>query len=232
MDIERAKGIPWVLLPGTLCTGAVFDGFLDELRVPRAARHVVALRHGNVEDHADELIRAVGRGAVVCGFSLGAILAAHLADRLQASAFVLFGLNPLADDPAKREGRLALADDVAREGGRAALASRLPPFAGADPATARALVLAMAEASAPDITAQTRLAMGRPGALEALARTKVPVLVFTGTDDSQAPLALGQQAARAAPFGRAIPLPGLGHYALVEDAALCARAVATALEGA
>lgn len=230
MATELARRHPWVLLPGTLCSGRVFDGFLDGLGVTEAARHTVALRHPRVEDYEDELTSACRPGAVVCGFSLGAIVAAHLADRLPVAAFVLFGLNPHADHPDKREGRQALARDVARQGGAGAMASRLPELAGPAPDTAQELILAMADDTAGDIAAQTDLALNRPGALPALSRTQVPVGLFTGTQDSAAPPALAEAAAQAAPRGRYVPLPGLGHYALVEDPAACCLAVENSLD--
>lgn len=225
MGIDPFDGRPWVLLPGTLCTGAVFDAFLDALDVPIASRHVVNLQYPNVADYADILANTATPDAIICGFSLGAIAAAHLADRLDAAEFVLFGLNPRADDPAKRCGRLELARDVAAIGGRAALAGRLPPLAGSDPDHARALVLSMADDAQHFIEAQTALALDRPGALSALAGARCPVKLLTGTDDNQAPLSLAHEAASAAPNGRVVPLEGLGHYALVEDPTSCARAL-------
>ena len=226
MDIDPADGRPWILLPGTLCNGAVFEPFLDTLGVPPAVRHVVDLCHPRTEDYLDDLNRLSDPRAIICGFSLGAIVAAHLADRVAAAAYLFFGLNPLADDPAKRDGRIALARDVARDGGAAALASRLPPPFGPDPARTRARLLEMAEATQDRIDVQTRLALDRPGALQALSRTPCPVTMLTGDLDTQAPFGLAQLAADTAPRGRAITLEGLGHYAIVEDPEACAAAVA------
>lgn len=225
MATELADGRPWVLLSGTLCTGAVFGGMLDALGVPAAARHVVELRHPQVEDYARGLIAATSPDAIICGFSLGALVAAHLADRLTASRMFLFGLNPHADDPDKCEGRVALAQDVATAGAAAAIDSRLAPFAGKDPDRAKTCVLSMANETGHLIGVQTALAITRPGAISALAHAVMPVTCFTGTEDSQAPLVFAQDAANAAPCGRAVALPGLGHYALLEDPALCARSV-------
>jgi pimeloyl-ACP methyl ester carboxylesterase len=137
MAIEAGDERRWILLPGTLCTGAVFDPFLDALGVPVAARQVVELRHPAVEDYLPELAALADPRAVICGFSLGAIVAAHLADRVAAADCLFFGLNPHADAPAKRQGRLDLAVDVARLGGSAALAARLGPLAGPEPEAAR-----------------------------------------------------------------------------------------------
>lgn len=224
MAIDDLTGRDWVLLPGTLCSGAIFGPFLDALGVAPARRHVIPLTRPSIEDYLPDL-RGVTEGAVVCGFSLGAIVAAHLADRLPAAGMILFGLNPHADDPAKAPGRTALAADVAGQGGRAALATRLPPLGGADPEATRASLLEMAEACGADIDAQTALALTRPGALPALSRATMPVLTLTGSEDGQAPVDLARAAAQAASNGTFCALPGLGHYALAEDPVACARAV-------
>lgn len=225
MAIDPADGRPWILLPGTLCTGVVFGGFLDALGVPQAARHVVNLSRPRTDDYLDALTLRSNPSAIICGFSLGAIVAAHLLDRVAAAEFLLFGLNPLPDDPAKREGRIALASDVDMVGGATALAARIGPLAGPYPGFARACILAMADHSASQIGAQTQLALGRPGALPAFARAQSPVTMLTGDMDTQAPIALAQAAAEAAPQGRVVTLVGLGHYALIEDPKACAAAV-------
>lgn len=224
MATDDLRDRDWVLLPGTLCTEAVFDGFLDVLGVPSQRRKTIPLRQGTVEAYADSVSKHA-EGAILCGFSLGAIVAAHLADRTAARAVILFGLNPNADDPAKAAGRLAMAQDVMAVGGREALNSRLPSFSGADPEKARQVVLAMAETTSADIGAQTDLALSRPGALPALSRTQCPVLALTGSRDEMTPATLGQSAAAAAPAGLFRLLPGLGHYALIEDPDTCAQAV-------
>jgi len=225
MAIDPADGRPWILLPGTLCSGRIFGAFLDHLGVPDTVRRPFVLRHPRIEDYREPLTAACTDNAVVCGFSLGAIVAAHLADQLPARAFLLFGLNPYADRPAMRDGRLDLARDVGDVGGTAALAARLPVLAGPDRERARSLILDMADDTADHIGAQTELALTRPGALDVLARTQAPVGLFTGSQDMSAPFAMAEAAAGAAPSGRLMPLNGLGHYALVEDPLACRAAV-------
>ena len=83
----------------------------------------------------------------------------------------------------------------------------------------------MADETAENIAAQTELALGRPGALDALSRTTLPVRLLTGTQDTTAPVALAEAAAQSAPLGRLVPLQQLGHYALVENPLACCRAV-------
>ncbi|WP_323770745.1 alpha/beta hydrolase [Antarctobacter sp.] len=224
MAIDDLRNRDWVLLPGTLCTGDVFRGFLDALGIAAARRKPVSLCHPEIAAYQTALT-SQSEGSIICGFSLGAIVAAHHADRLSAHRIILFGVNPFPDDPAKEAGRHDLARDVMAMGGASALGARLPPLLGATPDQARADLLAMADATAPEIEAQTHLALTRPGAIAALSRAVPPVLILTGAEDRMTPAAQGQAAAEAAPCGRFRLLPQLGHYALMEDPAACAQAV-------
>ena len=183
------------------------------------------MRHLDVEDYLDEVQALCTADTLVCGFSLGALVAAHLADRLPAAEIILFALNPHADGPDRHAGRLAFAADVARKGGAAGIASRLPPLGGPQMADARAQILTMAEESAAMKSAQTELALKRPGALIRLAKTRVPVRVVAGTEDSCTPIYHAHDAATAAPLGDVTALPGLGHCALVEDPGACIDAL-------
>lgn len=225
MGIEPLRDRPWVLLPGTLCTGAVFRGLLDRIGVPEVRRSTILLNQPNVGAYAGAL-RDVPVDAVVCGFSLGAILATHHADRLTCARLILFAVTPHADDPAKAEDRRAFARRVETMGGGAALAPALPVLNGPDPDGARVHLLDMADAAAPDIAAQTRLALTRPGALPALSRARMPVHVLTGAFDRHTPPEAGRAASSAAPSGRFRLLARLGHYALSESPGACADALA------
>lgn len=215
---------PWVLLPGTLCTGAVFDPFLDGVGVAKVNRRYVELDRPDVEGYRD-VFEEITPDTVVCGFSLGAIVAAHNADQMMPHALMLFGLNPFADDPDKAQWRHALSNDVQRLGGAAALSARNLDVFGATPDTTRDMVFAMAEQSTHSIVAQTELALTRPGALPALAGCTAPVFCLTGSRDFAAPSAQGRVAAKHAPNGRFHELNELGHFALMEDPDACAEVV-------
>lgn len=215
---------PWLLLPGTLCTTAVFDGFLAALGVGGRTRSHVTLDRPKLADYQSDFDR-LHADTIICGFSLGAIVAAHFADQITANRMILFGINPYPDDPAKAPARHALAQDVKQRGGAAALETRLSDVSGPNPAATRALICQMAEHTSPHIAAQTQLALTRPGALPALAQAQMPVLAATGTQDHAAPPAQARAAAEAAPSGQFAALDGLGHFALLEDPKACAKAV-------
>jgi len=245
MGIDPLREKRWILLPGTLCSADIFNGLLDALEVEKIHRYPIILKHARPEEYLPELHeimnshldtgtgsltrprpapapgRGLGPGTVVCGFSLGAIVAAHLADQLDVSAVVLFGLNPNADDPAKASARLALQEAVRTEGGRAALESRLPAILGPTPGQTREHILSMADDMAGFIGEQTTLALTRPGAMKALATARCPIRLLTGSEDRSAPFELAITAANAAADGQAQVLGGLGHYAVAEDPELC-----------
>lgn len=224
MAIKDLVDSPWLLLPGTLCTSAVFDGFLDVLGVDTERRQHVQLDQPSVEDYR-ATFENLRDDTIVCGFSLGAIVAAHCADRMTAQHLVLFGVNPFADDPAKAQSRRDLEADVTAHGGAAALQARTPEVYGQTPNKTRDQIYAMAAATADHITAQTDLALSRPGALPALANALIPVLSLTGSHDTSTPPAQGLAAAQSALHGQFYSLDGLGHFALLEDPSACAAAV-------
>lgn len=221
MAIDDLRAREWVLIPGTLCTEEVFADFLDELKIPSNRRRAIRLKYPSVENYRDLLLSS-SKEAIVCGFSLGSIVAAHHAHLLESARLILFGLNPYPDHPSKEEGRRHLEKSVGEHGGAGALAEILPTQEGPDPQRARSKILSMANSSARDISAQTILALTRPGAMASLSRSQLPVFALTGSNDTMAPEAQGMAAADAAPNGRFKSLPGLGHYALLENPKLCA----------
>ncbi|MEN8841471.1 MAG: alpha/beta hydrolase [Octadecabacter sp.] len=218
---------PWVLLGGTLCTDLLFESLLDTIGVPTSRCRYVPLHLPTIEDYGS-VFRDLPHDTVVCGFSLGAIVAAHYADRMSVHQLILFGVNPFADDPANATNRHDLAKQVNTLGGAEALRARAPEVFGSTPDQTRAMIYKMADTAEDMISAQTRMALTRPGAVPALARAKMPVLAITGSNDKSTPPNYGRAAAQAAPRGQFVALEGLGHFALLEDPQACATAVSRA----
>ncbi len=225
------KAARWVLVPGTLCDGSVFDPLMAALDVPELQRLVLPQDLSNIEGWRTRLAGTVKPGDIVCGFSLGAIAVAHSADLLdEARALVLIALNPDADAPEKREGREGLRR-AAKNGEIEHMFHAAAPalFARPTPALIEA-VTRMAQAEARHIDAQTDLALSRPGALPALSRARLPVVFVTGADDKQAPPSLATEAALRTPRA-ALSVPhGLGHFCLLEDPACMATEIAKGLQ--
>jgi pimeloyl-ACP methyl ester carboxylesterase len=217
----------WWLLPGTLCTPEVFRPILDILKVPSQDCRPVRLDRPSVEDYAEDLA-AVEPQDVVLGFSLGAILAAHHVDRIPARAVVLLAANPFADMPGKRAARLDQLAAVSSRGARPVMSALWPamvgPAASSNPAIGERIV-AMAEATAADLPAQTELALTRPGAEPMLAAARAPVLFVTGREDQAAPPERAERAARIGAHALTL-IEGAGHFLPLEAPQACADAIA------
>jgi len=168
--MARATDDRWVLLPGTLCTPEVFAPVLDYLGVAADKRHVVEVDKPHVEDYAALLRAQVADGAVVCGFSLGAMVLAHNLDALaRARAVVLLACNPFPDPKANRANREALRDRVLAGGARDWVRESWQAMSAAPNPELREHVAAMADTTSHLIAAQTELAVSRPGAADQLA---------------------------------------------------------------
>lgn len=220
----------WVLIPGTLCTPQVFAPMLAHLGVPATRRTFIQPDAPRVADYAARLRDCVIGGEIVCGFSLGALIAMHNLDALRrARAIILLAANPHPDPPANYAARVAVRDrilagraaDWVSEGWNRMSSSRDPDL--------RARVIAMATATAQLIPAQTELAASRPSAVEALRETDLPLLFVTGAEDRLTPPDALREPAHAAQNAELRVLNGLGHFALLEDPAGIAQTIADAL---
>lgn len=221
----------WVLLPGTLCTPAVFAPLMQALGLDMARQITLHLDQPDVTTYRSRLAKTVRPGDVVCGFSLGAIAAAHAADVLpEAAIMVLIALNPYPDAAEKRPGREALraaALSGALEDVFAVAAPRL--FATPTPFLEQQ-VTEMARQVACHIDAQTALAISRPGVFPVLRQSRAPVILITGEVDQQTPPHLAQEAAQVAPKAVVQIVPRLGHFCLLEDPGAVAAAIRQGFE--
>lgn len=231
MATDRPSRARWILLPGTLCTGAVFGPLMQALNVGAMRQVVLPLDQPDVLSYRVRLAETVQPGDVVCGYSLGAIAAAHAADLLaNAAAVVLIALNPRPDVAEKRSGREILRA-AAHAGTLGDVFATAASSLFAMPGTGLLdQVVVMAREEACNIDAQTTLAITRPGALSTLRNCRVPVILVTGTEDQQAPPELALEAAQTAPKATLQLVRGLGHFGLLEDPAAMAKAICEGFE--
>ncbi len=228
-DIRSASR--WILLPGTLCTADVFAPLMQALDRADEEHIVVPLDMPDISSYRKRLSQTVRKGDIVCGFSLGAIAVAHAADLLRdARALILIALNPRPDVAEKRPGREALRDAVYSDELAAALEAAAPTLFANPTSGLCAQIIDMAQQEARHIEAQTALALHRPGALSALRNCPAPVVFVTGEQDRQTPAELAHEAARATPRAALKIVPGLGHFGLLENPAVVAKAVCKGLE--
>ncbi|MEM9684979.1 MAG: alpha/beta hydrolase [Pseudomonadota bacterium] len=199
---------------------------LDALGVVPENRVFMPADAPHVDDYAPRLRDVVSEGDIVCGFSLGSLILSHNLDALvKARAVVLLASNPLPDRPGNRPNREAVRDRVLSGDAKGWIADNWSTMSASPSESLRDFVVAMAEDTTPLITAQTELAASRPGAVDALAETDVPVLLVTGTADRQTPPAPLIDIAARARSAHLSTVDGLGHFALIEAPDRVAEAV-------
>jgi pimeloyl-ACP methyl ester carboxylesterase len=221
----------WVLVPGTLCTGRVFDPLLDELGVKRGDRYVITPDAPDVRDYDARLREAVKGGEIICGFSLGALILAHNLEALKhAQAVVLLASNPFPDPPANRASREAVRDRILAGGARGWVIENWAAMSTSSREDLRDFVASMAEETAELIPAQSELAASRPGARDDLAKTDLPLIFVTGSADRLTPSNLLSTLVEDAKDAQLHRVEGLGHFALIEAPDQVARAIRNGLK--
>lgn len=221
----------WVLVPGTLCTGRIFDPLLDALGVMHGDRHVIMPDAPDVRDYDARLLEAVTGGEIVCGFSLGALILAHNLGALQhARAVVLLASNPFPDPPENRAGREALRDKVLASGAQDWVFENWAAMSASKRDDLRDFVAIMAEETVELIPTQTELAASRPGAQDDLAKTELPLVFVTGSEDRLTPSNLLASIVENAQNAQLNVIDGLGHFALIEAPDQVANAIRDGLK--
>jgi pimeloyl-[acyl-carrier protein] methyl ester esterase len=244
---RRGAGAPFVLLHGWGFHSAVWEGFADELARDRAVHLVDLPGHGlsratplrSLDDAADEVAAVIPERSVVCGWSLGGLVAQRLAQRHpgKAKALVLLASTPcfvqrenwphgmdtdtlerfgqdLRDDPEGTLRRFVRLNTLDAPGARPAIRkinARLHerPFAAGEALDAGLEILRDA-----DIRAETP-ALG------------VATLVIHGTRDRIVPPGAGRWLAQSLPRGTLVELPASAHLPFVTDRTAVLGAIGT-----
>ena len=226
------SGEPLVLLPGTLCDARVFAPVLA--RLPGVAAQVSALDGAETTPAmAERLLAALPRRFALAGFSLGGIVALEIVaqqpDRVTRLALLDTTARP--DSPERHAARREAVARAGELGVAGYVADSLWPVyvadAGRADATARALVLAMADALGLDaFRTHAELAINRADSRPRLPAITVPTLVLCGADDVLCPPDVHREIAAAVPGARLVVVPEAGHFALIERPDAVAGALA------
>lgn len=199
---------PLVLLPGTLCDAEVYRPVLERLGVPGLT---LALRDArSAAQMAERVLEQCPGKMSLLGFSLGAVIALHVAamapQRIERLA--LIGCNPgvLDDDTRARRARIGR-DDFIRQ--------QVPP-------AARAMAL---RASDAEFEAQTAMTLNRTDSVPRLGQIAVPTLVLCGAEDQICPPQLSRLIADRIPHARLAVIAQADHYVTLSQPDAVAREV-------
>lgn len=234
-----------VCVPGTLCTGRVFEPLVRELQVRGLAVRQVSVdtsKSTTVQAAADSGLSQVdlraGERLVIAGFSLGGWIAIQMAlsDSVPVSALVLLDMNGEADPVGNGTNRRAAVERARKIGVRNFVLSELwrtyvAPARIGDTAL-REEVLEMAEESGVEALAhQAEIAISRRRALDDAPSINVPTLVFCGGEDRVTPVAMARAVAESIPAAQLEIVAGAGHFALLEQPATVAQALVAWMAG-
>ena len=218
-----------ILLPGTLCDGAVFEAIVPRLRDSRTLDFRDCDR---AEAAADRLAGQLPERFVGIAFSLGGWVLLEIARRFpqRVIGLALLSGNAFPDDLANAAIRRGKVDAARRSGLTAMVAADWPGVVGSaarDDTRLRDTVAEMAERCGHEVHArQAELNIHRPDRRDTIAVFPWPVLVVAGTEDRLCPVERYEHAA-SGPGGRLKRLPGVGHYVPLEAPEAVTAAVAS-----
>lgn len=183
-----------VLLPGLACDARLWAGQIDAL--PAALRPLVATVHARfdtIEAMAAGLLHEVRGDLVLCGASLGAMVAMEVARQApgRIKGLALLGSNARPESPDMRQLRedaIALFErGELRDVLEPNIAFAFHPAQAADPALCEAYLTMLLDAGATQLIRQNRALMNRPDARRHLLRLRCPVLLMCGDGDRLTP---------------------------------------------
>ncbi|MGC5076641.1 alpha/beta fold hydrolase [Agrococcus sp. DT81.2] len=227
LDRTMWDAVRGVLGPGTVALDLPGHGGQPPLRAPQSL--------ANLAD--DVLARLPGGPVHLVGFSLGALIAQHLArfhpDRVATLTCVSSVCNRTAQEAAAVATRL----EAARRDFRGSVAASLQRWfpkgsrVGAEAVTATERAL-LANDVGSYLHAYAVFARGDREIAPELGRIRVPTLAMTGELDPGSTPAMSRRLAAAVPGARVQIVPGVRHMLPVEDAPAVAAAITAFTEEA
>jgi len=213
-----------IFLPGLACDSAMWQAQLAEIpaHLSACATNVHA-RHDTLEAMAGTLLAEHAGELILCGASMGGMLAMEVARQApqRVIGLALLGTSARPEDAATRALREAAI--VLFEQGRMAevLQANLPlafdASRAADAALQQAYLDMIGRAGASQLVTQNRAVIARPDALAHIGRLRCPVLVLCGESDQLTPPERSRELAAAIPGAELALLPRCGHMLTMEQ---------------
>jgi pimeloyl-ACP methyl ester carboxylesterase len=214
-----------VLLPGLAGDRVMWRSQLEALRAWDPIVTDAHMRHASIEAMAAALLRENTGALVLCGASMGGMVAMEAArqapERIRGLALLGTSARPEDDEMRQvRENAIRLFEE-----GRAAeviepnVHFAFHPDHAKDRELAASYVEFVMRAGAGQLVAQNRAVIARPDARIHLPELRCPVLVMHGDADQLVPLARGEEIAALAPGARLVVVPQCGHMLTMEQPA-------------
>ena len=215
-----------VLLPGLAGDRVMWRSQLEALRDREPHVSDVHMRSASIEAMAAALLRETAGPLVLCGASMGGMVAMEAArqapGRIRALALLGTTARPESEEMRQvRENAIRLFEQ-----GRAAeviepnVHFAFHPDHAQDRELTASYVGFVLRAGAEQLVAQNRAVMARPDAREHLPLLRCPVLVMHGESDQLVPLECAHEIAALVPNARLVVVPRCGHMLTMEQPAL------------
>jgi pimeloyl-ACP methyl ester carboxylesterase len=213
-----------ILLPGLAADSVMWAPQLAALPA-HWQPHVtdVHTRHGSIPEMASALLQEQEGDLVLCGASMGGIVAMEVVRQApqRIRGLALLGTNARPETPemhALREGAIAV---FFREGGveeiiRANVALAFHPRQAADQALVGSYLSFVLKAGAEQLIRQNRAIMARPDARLHLPQVRCPTLVVCGDADQLTPPECSREIAALIPGAELVWVPQCGHMLTME----------------
>lgn len=226
-----------IFLPGLASDATMWQHQIAALRASHAP-HVtdVHARHGRIEDMAAALLAEHPGELVLCGASMGGIVAMEVARQAptRIAGLALLGTNarPETDDMRQlREGAIQFFEKGRMEEVlRANLPFAFHPSRGRDTALTGSYLAFVQQAGPRQLIRQNRALMERPDARLHLPSLPCPVLVMCGDTDRLTPPECSREIAALLPRAELQMVPECGHMLTMERPEIVSAALQDWLE--
>ena len=235
--LQQVSGkTPLVLLPGLMCTGAVWKPVIDQLGDAIIAEPMTNASLESVTALAEETLRYAPARFALAGHSFGGYVALAIMrlapDRV--SHLVLVASSARADNDQQRSGRDQMIRS-AQAGNYATIPPRMAPVLLGPSRQNDAALLEqlrdMAASVGPEaLVAHLKAAKGRPDSFDILPNISVPTLVAGGKQDRVTPPSEQEALATPIPGATLLMLKDCGHMMPLEQPNRLAAAIRAHLD--
>lgn len=215
-----------ILLPGLACDERLWEAQWPAL--PAALRPVVTTvhtRHDTIEAMASALLSEHLGPLVLCGASMGGMIAMEAARQApeRIAGLALLGTTPRPETPDMRALRSAAVELFERGDVRDVIEPNIAfafhPVQAADTALVQRYLDIVIGAGAAQLIRQNHAVMWRPDATRHLAALCCPVLVMCGDSDRLTPPECSREIAGLVPQAELVWVPECGHMLTMEKPA-------------
>ncbi len=212
-----------ILLPGLAGDAAMWLAQVVALAEWNPRITDVHARHASVPDMAAALLADHGGPLILCGASMGGIVAMEAARQApqRVRGLALLGTNArpeTSDMRALREAAIALFEqDRVAEVIEPNVAMAFHPARAADAALVGAYLDFVLRAGATQLIRQNRAIMARPDARAHLGSLRCPTLVMCGDSDLLTPVECSVEIAGLIPGAQLVMVPRCGHMLTMEQ---------------